>query len=96
MLGPMKKLPKTVVRVGWKDKAGNFVDANPVDKPYVLRRPKGCSAHAPVRRFMRVKPRYQNIGGLLVMGKRRARGVKCNRTISPRLSIFKTDSPVIR
>ena len=38
-------------------------------KPFVLRRPKDTTEHAPVRRFQRGKPRYRRYRGVLVMGR---------------------------
>jgi hypothetical protein len=65
-----------VVRSVFRDQAGNVVVTDDSAKPYLLRVPNGYSAHATIRRFMRVKPRYERIGNLIVMRKRRARGVK--------------------
>jgi len=81
MLGPMKKIEAHVSRYRL-DEMGNIIDVIPVHKSYVIRRPKGSSEHAAIRRFMRRAPRYQHIGNLLVMGKRRARGDKSG-TICP-------------
>jgi hypothetical protein len=40
---------------------------------YVLRHPKGLLPdHAPVRRFLRAKPRYRHLRGLLVMASPKA------------------------
>jgi hypothetical protein len=38
-------------------------------KPYEIRRPKGLSEHAHVRRFQKGKPRYRHFRGLLVMAR---------------------------
>lgn len=39
-------------------------------KCYVLRSPKGLlPEHAPVRRFLRAKPRYSRVGNVLMMAR---------------------------
>jgi hypothetical protein len=42
-------------------------------KPFELRRPRNSTAHAPVRRFAKGKPRYRRFRGLLVMALKTAR-----------------------
>ena len=56
-----------------------FVVLGDFSSPTLIRRPKVSSDHAPMRQFPRAKVRYQRVGDLLVMRKRRARGEKSGK-----------------